>query len=100
MNRLLIFALVLTQTIICIVSASDLKTLDEAKAMSVETNKPVLLEFYKDDCEYCSQAAQDAINREDIKEALSRVVQIGMNIKQENGKKLSGWVMAVSHETN
>jgi thioredoxin-related protein len=89
MNRLLIFALVLTQTLICNVTASDLKTLDEARAMSVKVGKPVLLEFYKDDCEYCSQAAQDAINREDIKQALSRVVQLSMNIKQEHGKKLS-----------
>jgi thioredoxin-related protein len=89
MNRLLIFVLVLIQTLICNATASDLKTLDEAKAMSVKTNKPILLEFYKDDCEYCSQAAQDAINREDIKQALSRVVQISLNIKQDHGKKLS-----------
>ena len=40
--------------------SGDVKSFEEAKRLSVQQNKPILLEFYKDDCEYCSQAAQDA----------------------------------------
>jgi thioredoxin-related protein len=89
MFRLLLSVLLIVQTFTVIAQADDIKTLDEAKALSVKLDKPVLLEFYKDDCEYCSQAAQDEINRKDIQDALSRIVSLKVNIKQDYGKKLS-----------
>lgn len=66
------------------------KTFDDALKFSSQLSKPVLLEFYNENCEYCSQAAQDAINRDDIKKALARVVHFTVNFKSEQGKKLDG----------
>jgi thioredoxin-related protein len=89
MIRLLIALSIMVQALAVQVYADDLRTLDEAKTLSAKVDKPILLEFYKEDCEYCSQAAQDEINREDIKQALARVVNLKVDIKQDYGKKLS-----------
>lgn len=68
--------------------AEEAKSFDDALKLSGQLNKPVLLEFFKEDCEYCSQAAQDAINRDDIKQALRQIVHYTVNFKSEPGKKL------------
>lgn len=70
------------------VIAEEAETYEEALKLSGQLNKPVLLEFFKEDCEYCSQAAQDAINRDDIKQALNQIVHYTVNFKSEQGKKL------------
>lgn len=69
--------------------AGDIKNLDEARNLSAQAGKPVLLEFYKDDCEYCSKMAQDAINNESVKQALNDVIYYKVMIKSDYGKKLS-----------
>jgi thioredoxin-related protein len=89
MKKISSMVLIMNLAIFLSASASDIKTLDEAEKISVQSGKPILLEFYKEDCEYCSQAAQDAINRDDVKNALGRTVHFGVNVKSDYGKKLS-----------
>jgi len=89
MRNFLTLALILTALTFNKVGASEPKTFAEAKTLSVQSGKPILLEFYKEDCEFCSQAAQDAIKRDDIKRALGQVVHFTLNFKQGEGVELA-----------
>jgi len=89
MRNFLTVTIILTASIFNGLEASEPKTFAEAKALSAQSSKPILLEFYKDDCEYCSQAAQDAINRDDIKRALAQVVHFTLNFKKGEGVELA-----------
>lgn len=88
LKRLLIISLIII-SVSAISVAGDVKTLDEAKVLSVQTNRPILLEFYQDDCEYCSKAAQDAINIESMKKALESVVHLTVLEKSDYGQEIS-----------
>ncbi len=90
LNRLMIVTLVLINTFtLCF--AGDVTTLEEAKKLSSQTGKPILLEFYQDDCEYCSKAAQDAINVPAVKQALDNVIHLTVLEKGDYGQELSNY---------
>lgn len=89
MRIFLTIAIILAASIFNGVDASEPKTFAEAKTLSAQSGKPILLEFFKEDCEYCSQAAQDAINRDDIKRALGQVVHFTLDFKHGEGVEIS-----------
>ena len=89
MLRLTIFSALFVMLISAMVFADEIKTLDQAKALSSETGKPILLKFYQDDCEYCSKFAQDAINLPEISSALEKAIDLNVLMKDDHGKKLS-----------
>jgi thioredoxin-related protein len=89
MKTVLTFALIFAALAIIKSDAGEIGTFAEAKTLSTQSGKPILLEFFKDDCEFCSQAAQDAINRSDIKQALNQVVHFTINFKQGEGIELA-----------
>jgi len=69
--------------------ADEIKTLLDAKSASAKSAKPILLKFFKTDCEYCSQSETDAENNNEIKQALAKVVQLSIDIRSDYGKELS-----------
>ncbi|MEW5796714.1 MAG: thioredoxin family protein [Candidatus Zixiibacteriota bacterium] len=69
--------------------AQEAKTFDDAKTVSVRTGKPVLLEFNRDDCEYCQEAKKDQQSVPAIKAALDKVVHISLSVLQGEGTQLS-----------
>jgi len=89
MKTFLTLTIILAALNVIETDAGELKTFAEAKTLSAQSGKPILLEFFKDDCEFCSQAAQDAINRSDIKQALDQVIHFTLNFKHGEGIELS-----------
>ncbi|MCP4580869.1 MAG: thioredoxin family protein [candidate division Zixibacteria bacterium] len=81
--------LIIVLLILGIANADEPKTFDQAKALAAQSGKPIILEFVKSECEYCSQMAQDVINRKDLQSALDRVVHISMNFKGDEGSKIA-----------
>lgn len=69
--------------------AEKVETLEQAKALSVRTGKPILFEFNRDDCEYCQQAARDEDSVETVKTALRRVVHFPVSVLLGDGAKMS-----------
>ena len=71
------------------VEAQEVKSFDEARARSAETGKPILLEFYRDDCEYCEEATRAADTDENIQAGLARVVHLKLSSLVGEGTALS-----------
>lgn len=69
--------------------AGGVETLAQAKQLSAETGKPILLQFYHDDCEYCDQAARDAETDASLKLAFERVVHLRLGVLQSPGTALA-----------
>jgi len=69
--------------------AEEVTSFDEARARSAETGKPILLEFYRDDCEYCEKATRAAETDENIQASLTRVVHLKLNPLVGEGTPLS-----------
>ena len=88
-KRIVIAAVVLSFALVINTNASEIATLAEAKRLSVQTGKLILLEFYHDDCEYCDQAARDAETDASIKLAFARVILLKLSVLQGQGTALA-----------
>jgi thioredoxin-related protein len=64
-------------------------TLDQAKTLSRKTNKPILLEFFQPDCEYCQLAAHDFASNDTILEILKSVVYLPFDVNTDEGDRIS-----------
>jgi tetratricopeptide (TPR) repeat protein len=69
--------------------AEDPETFSQAQALSRDTNKPILLEFFRKDCEYCQKAADEAERLGIVKNALQTVVHLSLNVREDKGRALS-----------
>jgi tetratricopeptide (TPR) repeat protein len=69
--------------------AVEVKSFDEAETRSAETGKPILLEFYREDCEYCEDATRAFESDENIQAALDKVVYLKLNPLIGEGTPLS-----------
>jgi len=63
--------------------------LGQAKSVANQSNKPILLEFFQPDCEFCQLAAQDFANNDTIKTLLKSVVYYPMDVNLAEGESLS-----------
>jgi tetratricopeptide (TPR) repeat protein len=63
--------------------------LEQAKRAANQSNKPILLEFFQPDCEFCQLAAQDFANNDTIKTLLQSVVYYPMDVNFPKGESLS-----------
>ncbi|MBU1317678.1 MAG: thioredoxin family protein [candidate division Zixibacteria bacterium] len=64
-------------------------TLDQAKAQSADTGKPILLEFFHKACEYCDEFEQDADTSAAIKNVLKSVVHLTVDAESDDGGRLA-----------
>jgi thioredoxin-related protein len=69
--------------------ASEIVTFVEAKQLSVQTGKLILLEFFHDNCEYCDQAARDSEADTSLQLAFARVVLLKLSVLQGQGASLA-----------
>lgn len=88
-KRNVIAAVILSFALVINTSAGDITTLAEAKQLSVQTGKRILLEFYHDDCPYCDQAARDAETDASLKMAFAKVVLFKLSVLQGQGTALA-----------
>jgi len=88
-KRNVIAVVILSLALVIDTSASEIATLAEAKQLSTQTGKPILLEFFHDDCEYCDQAARDAETDASLKLAFARVVLFKLSVLQGQGTALA-----------
>jgi tetratricopeptide (TPR) repeat protein len=63
--------------------------LEQVKKVANQSNKPILLEFFQPDCEFCQLAAQDFANNDTIKTLLQSVVYYPMDVNFPEGESLS-----------
>jgi tetratricopeptide (TPR) repeat protein len=64
-------------------------SLTDAKALSGKDHKPLLMEFFRSDCEYCQKAAQQAETSDLMKDALESVIHVPLNVREGEGIDLS-----------
>ena len=69
--------------------AQEPKTFAEAKILAASSGRPVLIEFLRTGCEYCEMAANAAKTDESIRQALTGVVLIPLNVQEGEGVDLS-----------
>jgi thioredoxin-related protein len=69
-------------------SAEEVTNFQQAKSMSAHSRKPILLDFYRDDCNYCAEAAHDAAVNDDIMRAFESVIHYHINVTEEEGSRL------------
>jgi tetratricopeptide (TPR) repeat protein len=70
------------------VNAEPVGSMAEAKKEAERLNRPILIEFFHDDCEYCSLAAREAESEPLVKIALNTVVNLAVNIASEGAAPL------------
>lgn len=85
--------IILTLSIILLLTvlsfAQSPTAFDEAKELSIQQNKPILLEFFREDWEYCELAAREVESEEVVISALKDVIHLPLNVKK-GGEKLGG----------
>lgn len=64
-------------------------TLDEAKTVAQQSNKPILIKFVRSDCKYCNKSEVDFDSSQTIQNALSKVILLNFNLQDDYGKQLS-----------
>jgi thioredoxin-related protein len=84
-----IFAFVMLTAFSGYILAEETISLTEAKALSKKENKPLLMEFYRSDCEYCQKAAEEAETSDIMKNALQTVVHVPLNVREGEGVDLA-----------
>lgn len=83
-------AIAITTSILAVtLTGQPLQSLDEAKQMAGVVGKPLLLEFYHEDCEYCAEFAADADTSRAINAILDSVVHYSLNVLSAEGDSLS-----------
>ncbi|MEZ5360657.1 MAG: thioredoxin family protein [Candidatus Zixiibacteriota bacterium] len=65
-----------------------IETLDEAKSLSAASGKPILIEFYREDCEYCAKAAEEEQRNTDIQDALKDFLYVKLCVQYGEGEAL------------
>jgi tetratricopeptide (TPR) repeat protein len=88
MKKSAAFALALW-AIASIALAQNPTTLEQAKALSGQRHKPILLEFFQPDCDICQLASRDIASNDTIKTALKSVVYLPLDVNSTEGDSLS-----------
>ena len=70
------------------VFGEEIYTLEQAKSVSAQTGKLILLKFFKEGWEYCEQSAREAETDENLKTALETVVLFPIDIDGDTGADL------------
>ena len=89
MKRILLMIATCTIVLTGLVLAEDPKSLDEAKQLSIQSGKPLLIEFYREDCEFCAKAAEEARSDTSMIAALQSVIHITLCVQYGEGMDLS-----------
>jgi tetratricopeptide (TPR) repeat protein len=79
--------------IICLSAVSTYgekaETFEQAKTLSAQSGKPILLEFNHDDCIHCQQATRELDSIPELKAELEKVILLRLSVLQGEGTKLS-----------
>ena len=73
----------------CSAHAEKAESFDQAKTLSVQTGKPVLLEFNHDDCIHCQQATRELDSLPDVIAKLQSVVLYRLSVLQGDGTAMA-----------
>ncbi len=88
--RLFITAITtVTVLLACSVRAEKAESFEQAKALSVQTGKPVLLEFNHDDCIHCQQATREFDSIPELIAKLQAVVLYRISVLQGEGTAMA-----------
>jgi tetratricopeptide (TPR) repeat protein len=88
MRRILVCMLIML-AVVGPVLAQNPTTFDQAKHISGQTNKPILLEFFQPDCEFCQLASSDFASNDSILALLKSVVYLSLDVNSGEGDSLS-----------
>ena len=87
--RLIIILSVLACLAAASVHAERAETFEQAKRLSVQTGKPVLLEFNHDDCPHCQQATRELDSIPQVRAKLDSVVLLRLSVLQGEGTTMA-----------
>jgi len=88
-NETALFAFMIFTIFSGLVFAGETISFADASALSKSQNKPILMEFFRSDCEYCQEAAVEAKKSAIMKEALKSVIHMPVNVREGEGFDLS-----------
>jgi thioredoxin-related protein len=86
------YAMIVSITILCCVASASggaKESLEKSKIQSASTGKPILLEFMREDCEFCELASREAETDPSVRAALRSVVHQLVNVLDTEGKELA-----------
>lgn len=86
------YATTLSILILCCVNAVKggvNESFEESKSESAKTGKPILLEFLREDCEFCELASREAETDDAVRSALQSVVHQLVNVLDTEGRVLA-----------
>nr|MBN2277339.1 thioredoxin family protein [candidate division Zixibacteria bacterium] len=81
-----LFLLLAAQSILW---AQTPRTLKMARFMAHKENKLILMEFYREDCEYCEKANQEAGQNPQMKQTLAKVMHLPLDVLRDEGGELA-----------
>jgi tetratricopeptide (TPR) repeat protein len=87
LNRALILTLA-TLMVCASALAAEIESIQQATRLSAQQGKPLLLEFYRSDCEYCERSEREAEQNSMVQAALRKVVHYHVNVKEGEGPEL------------
>jgi len=70
-------------------NAQEKLTFSQAREISQNTGKPLLLDFYHDDCESCKMAAEEMDTSAVVKKALEKAVYLSLSVLETEGGQLA-----------
>jgi len=65
------------------------KTLKLARIFAEKQNKPILMEFFRTDCDYCELANREAEQKPDMIGALQKVIHLQLDVQRDEGGELA-----------
>ncbi len=88
MKRFVIIVSVLLMLFMSDIFAQQLTSFEQAVELAKKQDKPLLLEFVREDCEFCEKARDDFETNATIKQVLENVVHYPVNLLTDEGKRL------------
>ncbi|MCD6250086.1 MAG: hypothetical protein J7J98_07150 [candidate division Zixibacteria bacterium] len=85
---ILIALIVITLSTVSVLAQGP-ETFEQACAISIRSQRPILLEFYRDGCESCELAARETESETTVIKALQRVVHLPLNVIEGEGIALA-----------
>jgi tetratricopeptide (TPR) repeat protein len=88
MRRIFFIVMILTAAVGMTLAQSP-TNLDQAKRQAVQAKKPILIEFFQPDCEFCELASRDLSSNESILNLLKSVVYFPLDVNSAEGDRLT-----------
>lgn len=88
MKRSIVMLMILAMAAAMALAANP-TSLEQAKTQATHEKKPILIEFFEPDCEFCQMAARDFASNDTILAVLNSIVYLLLDVNTEEGERLT-----------